>query len=66
MIIYKTAEDDKNLRDYIHVIREVLQERNLRKKNENDKTVLIKKIKIIEKTLVVGRFNLFFSIYRSI
>jgi len=24
MIIYKTAEDDKNLRDYIHVIREVL------------------------------------------
>jgi len=33
MIIYKTAEDDKNLRDYIHVIREVLQERNLRKKN---------------------------------
>jgi len=43
-MIYKTAEDDKNLLDYIHVIREVLQEKNLRKKNENDRTVLIKKI----------------------
>jgi len=44
MIIYKTTEDDKNLCDYIHVIRKVLQKRNLKKKNENDRMMLIKKI----------------------